>query len=110
MLANWWAGIPAFLLRAVGHLESVGEVYAANLLHRFPAMLNLVAEGFLGCDLDRMILLQLQRLQPRRHRLKVGALSLLALRARELFSEDSGTGRANPARYGPPSYPSRQHH
>ena len=35
---------------------------------------DLVAEAFLGCYLDRVVLSQLQRLQPRRHSLKVGVL------------------------------------
>jgi len=34
MLAKWWVGIPVFLFRAGWHLESMGEVYAANLSDR----------------------------------------------------------------------------
>ena len=42
-----------------------------NLRHHVD---RLVGEAFLGCYLDRLVLLQLQRLQPRRHSLKGGLL------------------------------------
>ena len=46
-----------------------------KLRREIPASLDrLVAEAFLGCYLDRVVLSQLQRLQPRRHSLKVGVL------------------------------------
>ena len=45
-----------------------------NIINLWHHVEHLVAEAFLGCYLNRVALSQLQRLQPRRHSLKVGVL------------------------------------
>jgi hypothetical protein len=69
--------------KAVGFFEAFDSRFAAildqtvfltliiNLRHHLDC---LVAEAFPRCYLDRWVLSQLQRLQPRRYRLKVGVL------------------------------------
>jgi hypothetical protein len=51
--------------------QTVCLTITINLRHHVD---HLVAEAFLGCYLDRVVLSQLQRLQPRRHSLKVSVL------------------------------------
>ena len=55
----------------VGRFQTVFPIVIINLRYNID---HLVAEAFLGCYLDSLVLSQLQRLEPRRHSLKVEVL------------------------------------